>query len=327
MSSSKPSASVISAGVVAILGSILAILGCALGIIGTTAISTSRSGQNLPAFVKPVTIAVMLFFMAVAVFGLFTGFGLFRLKNWARISALVWAGVTAFFGACTLLFTLFMPFPTTPGQEPISTALLKTFMFVFYGIPFGVGIWWLILFNRPGIRAQFSGEVLPGQPETPKGPRCPLPVAVVAGFLVFSFVIVLAFPLFGFPLPVILFGRMIHGPMGAGVYGLTALLSLAAAVGLLKLKRWSYPLILGVQLFWLLSGAVTFLSSSLERNMQQAFSDLHLLQSDVVTQMYLHNRSFPLVVGLVPSVLIFALLLYYRGRFREAADAAEKMGG
>jgi hypothetical protein len=326
MSPSKPSPSVIAAGIVAILGSVFAILGCAFALIGIAMLSSAKPPEALPASVKSIAMAVMLFFMAVAVFGVFSGIGLLRLKNWARISALVWAGITVFFSASTLLFILFIPFPTPPGQQPMPLVLVKAFMFIFYGTPLGIGIWWLILFNRPGIRAQFFGTGLPDQLAEPTGPRCPLPVVVVAAFLVFSFVTVLAFPLFRIPLPVIVFGRMVHGPLGFGIFALTALLSLAAAIGLLKLKRWSYPLILGLQSFWLLSGAVTFLSSSFERNMQLVYSEMHLPEAYTISQMYLHTRSFALA-GLLPSLFILGILLYYRHRFLEAADEVERLGG
>ena len=85
MSSSKPSASVIVAGGFVILGSALAIFVCALGLIGTALIPNTPGRENLPA---SAAIVILLFFMAVAVFGILTAVGLFRLKSWARISAL-----------------------------------------------------------------------------------------------------------------------------------------------------------------------------------------------------------------------------------------------
>ena len=81
MTSSKPSASVIVAGVVAILGSALAIFVCALGLIGTALISNTPGRENLPAPAKSAAMVMLLFFMAVAVFGIFTGVGLFHLKT------------------------------------------------------------------------------------------------------------------------------------------------------------------------------------------------------------------------------------------------------
>jgi hypothetical protein len=326
MSSSKPSASVIVAGVVAILGSALAIFISALGLIGTALISSTPIRENLPAPAKSVAMVTLLFFMAVAGFGIFTGVGLFRLKSWARISALVWAGIIAFFSALILLFLPFIPLPETSTGQSVPAAHLKVLMYLAYGILLVVGIWWLILFTRPGIRAQFSGEAPPNQPQAPERPRCPLPVAAIGGFFVFSFLFTFAFPLLHMPLPVILFGHRLNGTLGPGVFALTATLLLAGGLGLLKLKRWSYPLVLGVQFFWLASSTVTFLSSSYERNMQQVLEEMHLPQPNTVSQMYLDNRPLALA-GLLPSILIIVILLYYRERFLTAAKAAETIGG
>jgi glucan phosphoethanolaminetransferase (alkaline phosphatase superfamily) len=182
------------------------------------------------------------------------------------------------------------------------------------------------LFTRPGIRAQFSAEALPDQPPAPQRLRCPLPVAVIGGFFVLSFLFTFAFPLLHMPLPVILFGHRLNGTLGPAVFALTATLLLAGGLGLLKLKRWSYPLVLSVQFFCLSSSTVTFLSSSYERNMQQVLEEMHLSQPDTVSQMYLHNRPLALA-GLLPSVLIILILLRYRERFLTAAKAAETMGG
>jgi len=326
MSSSKPSASVIVAGVVAILGSALAIFISALGLIGTALISNTPGRENLPAPVKSIAMVMLLLFMAVAVFGISTGIGLFRLKSWARISALVWAGIIAFFSALILLFLPFISLPETSAGQSVPAAHLKVLMYLAYGIPLVVGIWWLILFTRPGIRTQFFGEALLDQPQAPERPRCPFPVAVIGGFFVLTFLFTFAFPLLHMPLPVILFGHRLNGTLAPAVFALTATLLLAGGLGLLKLKRWSYPLVLGVQFFWLASSMVTFLSSSYERNMQQVLEEMHLPQPDTVSQMYLHNRPLALA-GLLPSILIIVILLYYRERFLTAAKAAETLGG
>ncbi len=325
MRSSRASGSIIAAGVVAILGSCLAVLGCGFVLLGITMLPSSTAEGNLPASIKLMTVAVMLFFLALSVFGIITGAGILRLKNWARVTAVIWAGITTCFGSLSLLFTMFVPIPAPSGSQPLPHLLLKGLLFVFYAIPVGISIWWLVLFNKREIRAQFSGIAISGQPEAPVGPRCPLPVSVIAGFLVISFAFCLVFPLFHIPLPVLLFGLRVRGIPGSGIFALTAVLLLVAAVGLLGLKRWSYPLVLGVQSFWVLSGTITLLSSSYERNMQGVFDEMHLPQQAAMSQIYLHSRTFA-VIGLFPSLLILAILLYYRERFFKAAEEAERIG-
>jgi hypothetical protein len=73
--------------------------------------------------------------MAVAVFGIFTGVGLFHLKTWARISALVWAGIIAFFSALILSFLPFIPLSETSAGLSVPAVHLKVLMYLAYGIP------------------------------------------------------------------------------------------------------------------------------------------------------------------------------------------------
>jgi len=326
VSSAKPTASVVASGIIAIIGSCLAILGCLLGILGLSLISSTSPAASLPASVKGLSLAGMCVLLGIAIFGIFAGAGILRLKNWARVSVLIWAAITVLISSVALLFTLVLPLPETPGAPAGFATGAKAFVAFFYTIPLVIGIWWLILFNRRAIRAQFTGAgMLAEQAASPAKPRCPLPVAVVAGFFLFSFVCCFAFALFGLPLPVVLFGRLLHGSLGSGIFSLTAVLILASAIGLLKLKRWSYPLLMALQLFWLISGTVTFLSPGYARTMQEVLGEMHLPQQESVSQMYMQSRSLAFF-GLLPSLVVLAILFYYRNDFRKAAEAREKTG-
>jgi hypothetical protein len=157
---------------------------------------------------------------------------------------------------------------------------LKAFLFVFYAIPLGVGIWWLVLFNRKGIRSQFAGTPVLDQPEAPTQPNCPFPVAVIAWFMLFSFATTLPLALFlHFPFPVILFGRLIHGNLGYFLFFASMILFALAAIGVLKLKRWSYPFLLGIQLFWLANGTITFLGPITRVKCKKCWTKCRLLRA------------------------------------------------
>lgn len=333
----RASAAVIAAGIVCIIASSLAVLGQFFAVFGMFLVNTVPTGQSLPASVKTLTFAVLFLFVGIGVFGIFTGIGILRLKNWARISILIWSGITVFFVSFMLLFLLVMPFPTVTAppslpdgaSAPVVPVLaMKVFLSIFCSIPLGITVWWLILFNRKGIRAQFTGTTdlaVAAQPEGPIliRPRCPLALAIIAGFLLFSFATTLTLPLLHFPLPVILFGRRIHGNLGFSFFFATTVLLAFAAIGLLKLKRWSYPLLLGLQLFWLASGTVTFLSPNYPRQMQEVLDEMPIPQNEVSAQMLLHGHSWALV-GLLPALAIVVILLYYRDRFMKAVEAAEQ---
>jgi hypothetical protein len=278
---------------------------------------------------------MMVFFLVLAIFGIFTGAGLLRLKSWARITTLIWAGITTSFSALTLLFALFMPLPSTPNQPPGMEHFLRLFMVVTYGIPLGIGIWWLILFNRKTIAAQFSVAnrplpqdvaILPGEsfpfaaPSATAKPSCPLPVAVIAGFSILG-ALSLVFVFFT-RMPAMIFGHAIRGPMGSGIFILAGTLSLIAGIGLLRLKPWSHTLSLSLQFFWLCSGTVSLLSSSYEAVMREALASSPLWTNRALPNEYFgHMRSFALL-GLLGPVVILVILLYYRSRFLLAAAEA-----
>jgi hypothetical protein len=107
----------------------------------------------MPTFVQTTAIAGMAFLLAQAALGIFTGVGLLRLRNWARISALVWAGITVPFALLIVFIMLLVPLPVPPRPEAPAHLMLflRFFLVLFYGIPLGVGIWWLILFTRKGV--------------------------------------------------------------------------------------------------------------------------------------------------------------------------------
>jgi hypothetical protein len=331
MTSPRPSGSVVAAGIVAIIGSCLAILGAVLGLFGMTMLPSTPSASQLPSGVQTMATVVLVVWLGVAVFGIATGVGILRLKNWARISALAWAAISAGLCSIILLFSMIMPLPAANGPHPISTTTLRMFIILFYSIPVVVGIWWLILFNRPRVRAEFLGTTPAEQAPivagivpavSPAVPRCPLPIAIIAAFLALSFLSAFLMPLLHMPVPVILFAHRLHGSLATGTFVVTTMLMLVAAVGLWKLKLWSYPLIVGLQSFWLLSGLVTFLSPNFEQTMREVFEEMQMPNSDYASQLYLQHRSLALV-GLLPAVALLAILLYYRPAFLKAAEAAK----
>jgi len=330
MTSLRPSGSVVAAGIVAIIGSCLAISGAVLGLFGMTMLPSTPNAGQLPSGVQTMATVVLVVWLAVAVFGIATGVGILLRKNWARISALAWAAISAGLCSIILLFSMIMPLPAPSGAHPISTTALRMFIVLFYSIPVAVGIWWLILFNRPRVRAEFLGTTSAEQAPiigivpapSPAAPRCPLPIAIIAAFLALSFLSAFLMPLLHMPVPVILFAHRLHGSVATGTFVLTTMLMLVAAVGLWKLKLWSYPLIVGLQSFWLLSGLVTFLSPNFEQTMREVFEEMQMPNSDYASQLYLEHRPLALV-GLLPAVALLAILLYYRPAFLKAAEAAK----
>lgn len=324
MSTSRASVAVLISGILAILGSAFAILGIACTLAALYLIPLPATVPVTPSFVKSIAAVSMLIFLGIAVFGIFTGIGLIRLKNWARISILVFSGFTVFFGGIALLFLMAMPFPTNPTGPPVDPGAVKAIVLLVYGIPVLIGIWWLVLFNLKGTKAQFAGAPSETSPRISPVPSCPLPVQIIAVLYFFSLLSVIFIPLIHTPFPAINFGHALYGPAGKVLFVLVGLLLVIGGIGLLKLKKWSYPLVLGIQGFWLLSGVVSILSPAYPRLMQDMLSQMHLPEN-IVRPYSIRQLQFFSWFGLLTGALVIGILLYYRRRFIEAASAREAL--
>ncbi|HEY2461604.1 MAG TPA: hypothetical protein VGI16_12390 [Candidatus Acidoferrum sp.] len=327
----KPSTSITVAGVVAIAGSVLCMLGVALTIFMFSAMPQTAPTAHLPPHFRSLVIGEFLVAFAITVFGIFCGVGLLRLKNWARIATLICSGFTAVVcGVCVLAFA-FVPLPTPPVQPPVPMGIVRALISVVYAIPLGVAIWWLILFNRKKIVAQFTAQpvaanvegdpqgMIPIEPIAAK-PAVPVPIIAlavlfIAGSLSFVF-------LFAMPFPLIFFGHAFYGVTRLVVLVLSCVAYLAAGIGLLGARRWAYTLGLGVQSFWLLSGIVSILSPGFEATMRDMMSSMSSVYGENIGTAYTlqHLRMYT-SIGFVFSIVVIGIFLSYRRVFMEAVAA------
>src|SRR6266571_1745412 len=316
--SSKPSASTIVAAIVAILAGLFVLLCCSLAFFGTLLNTLPANPVEAQPFVRSAMLATLGFMMCLAIFGIATGIGLILLRNWARISALIWGGLCVFFGAVGIPMAFFIPLvppENVPNLSADGMQAVRWILLFFYGLPLIVGIWWLILFNRKTVKAQFAATATSTGPGRTQRSRCPLPVAVLAWFYITSILNLLFLPFLPFHVPTFVFGRVLPGSAGVTVLMLSSLAFAVSGVGLLKLKQWSYSLTLGLQVLWLASGAVMvpFL-----KDMQ---GSLHLPESQFSPPNFMHHFGWASVLGLLFAGVILGLLVYYRTRFLEAAAA------
>jgi hypothetical protein len=321
----KPSATVTVAAIVGICLAAFTILCCGFAIIGLSALQLPNA-TSAPPFVKSMTLASLVIACGMAIFGIITCAGVLRLRNWARISLLVWASVMTFFSGLAILFMFLAPFPAGPANSPVDSGVLRAIGMFAYGVPLLIGIWWLVLFNQQTVKEQFLSAGASGT-EAPSSAlqalRCPLPLAAVAWISIVSMPVSLLFvPILHLPIMMILFGHVLHGTLGALLLFSSAFLSLLGAIGLLKLQRWSYPLTLGLYFFWMVSGTVSILSPRYEQNMRDLFSQMGIPEGTVAQTTYAQTRTFG-ILSLLPAILIIWLFLYYHTRFLEACAAKE----
>jgi hypothetical protein len=328
-SPSKLSASVIAAAVVAILAGILVVVVCSIAFVGMLLIKLPGTASELPPSVRTFGLATQGFMICLSLFGVATGIGLLYLRKWARISILIWGGFCAFFGVIGIPFALLMPLSQTPNAPNLpaeSMQLFRGVLLIIYGIPLAIGTWWLILFNRKSVKAQFAGQGVSDDPGLPRKPACPLPIAVLAWFYIASVLNLLFLPLLPFHVPLMVFGYVLPGSAGKIALMITSLAFGIAGIGLIKLKPWSYSLTIGLQLFWLASSVVSALTPNygavMDSYMKEVQAAFHLPETGASPFNFAQHYGWMMAGGLVFAGVILGLLVYYRPRFLEAASRA-----
>jgi hypothetical protein len=342
---------VTAAGVVAIIFSAFAVLGSLLmgvSLLVAPEIQTRQGVPVVPAATKAMSEVMIVFLLAVAVSGIFVGVGILRRRNWARITILVWAGFMTFVSVCAIAFVLVI-FNAIPNQLPDTAdaaplmKFIKFFVVIFYGIPAGIGVWWLILFTRRRVAtaftnpAEFSPAMDPSgfphvesamqAPSTPK-PSCPLLLAILAGLFIFSgfFTTMFATIPLPFPFPMYLFGHVYSGSGPRIFLAVLALVMGIAGVGMLKLKSWGLHTALLVQSVFFVNGLFAAVSPAFLADMGDAMEKMSgqspTMPGGNPFLSVIYFRSI-LVLSVVFGGIIIGLLVFLRSRFLEQAAAAE----
>jgi hypothetical protein len=222
---------VTASAIVAILGSIFAVLLAGLSVaslfIGTTRPQPPNSAQSV--------IVGAAMFAAFAGIGIWTSFGLFRLRPWARTSILVFAG---FLAACSIFILLMaMVVPLPPAMAAGTEHIFRQVMAVMFGIPFAIAVWWLIQFNTQSTKAAFAF------PAGESASLRPLSITIIAWALIVGGTSCL-FPAL-MRTPGFLFGAIFNGWTAGVFYAFFAALSLYVGKGLLDLREQARVLAIG----------------------------------------------------------------------------------
>jgi hypothetical protein len=230
--------------VVTIIGSVLtALFGVAM-----LAPFVASQRNDVPPYVRVAGLVTAGAMLALATWGVTTAIGLIRLRRWARVCILVFSVFMVLTFGSGAIVMAFLPLPSPPNVPPGLMTGIRIGIVCIYGILALIGGWWLYLFNRAAVVAQFA----PGPP-----PARPLSVSMIAWFLVFGGVVCFVYT--WLPFPAMLFGFMIKGWPAMTIYLLLALLQLWLGIGLLRLRPLSRVLTIG---FFLL-GALNSLAFAL----------------------------------------------------------------
>ena len=328
-SSPRASTSILVAGIFAILCGVIGLFSSLSALIIFSSLHVVQSAP-FPAGMRPVIYGVWIIALLCALFIIFTGIQVMRLRSWARVSMLVIAGCMLFFGLVGIMVMLVSAFVSIPMQPTVPQGLLFGVLAVTYGIPAAISVWWLILFTRRSVVAQFQAQAViePPRPPSPlsvfNNAACPLAVRIV-GWYLGSFIVVIPFiPFLPKSAPAILLGHVFFGPAAAAIYLLNFAIISIPGIGLLLLKRSSYPLTFASQILACANAVFSTLSPSYESSVRAMFEKMNMPEIPASTEQLLHYSRYFSLIGLVFPVAILVTLWIFRQKFYEAADRASQ---
>lgn len=329
MPSTRPSASIVAAGICACL------LGALLAVVSILAVSFIRhlDPLQLPPEIRTTARALAtiacIFFLFSAAYLVVCGLGVIGLRRWARISIVAIAALLLLFGVVgAIAASISITGIKMPGGPESKIELVGTLLPI-YGIPIAAAIWWLILFTRRSVILQFEARSaeLPAKPTLRiQKQGVPVPIAVVAWVLLTNILNVIVLPFLPFRVPMLMFGRVFYGIAGTTFIISFSVLLAASSFGLLRLHRWSFPASVGLQLVAIANLLLTALSSRYPQLLQEMIAEMHLPSPPGAPDIFSFVRYFSLIGVLVPLAFLFCLL-WSRRAFYAAATRASSASG
>jgi hypothetical protein len=218
-----------------------------------------------------------LIYLLPAIWGLASSIGLFRLRNWARISTTLFSVLLIPMGAFEGLgaLVLLISSRTNGGLGGQLPAVAQAVMAVFYLALISIGGCWIVFLTRQAVREQFiqlvrahsaarsyqaPQPVLRPQPAIPAGTpgemQPPVSITVIgclllAGCFFMTWGVVLR-------TPVVLFTNELTGSAAVAFYLTSIALHAYIGIGLLRLRRAARMMGIAYFLSWMLSSAVFY---------------------------------------------------------------------
>jgi len=259
------SAGVTASSIIALIGSGVTLLFAGVAAL-SLAIAPSPT-QDVP-FMKAVLIGIVVLWVAASGWGIASGIGLLRLREWARISMLV-------FGALLILFCLpaaasmpFLRMPVPPDVPPAFFLAIRVVIPSFYLALAALGVWWVCFFNRKAVKAQFRGGESLMAPSA--APTRPVSIGIIGWFLLVCGCFV---PLTLFlHVPLMFLGFLLVGSSAKAAVLTLGIIGVVTGVGLLKLRPWARILAICYFLFGALNSLAFLVVPGAEARLQLAMA-------------------------------------------------------
>jgi hypothetical protein len=314
-----------------IISAVIAFVGSAVSILfGALMVSSSITLRSRPIVPPPgqpalpvpasLIFAVMAAaYVAVGVWGIISAIGLLRLRNWARICFVVFGSivcVVSVFGGFGLLVAS-LTMPQLPQPPDAAAAGIMRVMFAVFGVlallSAALGVWWIIYFNRPGVKARFLG----GATELPT-PQLPIRITIISWFLVVGGASSMIGLVWSFP--ILFFGFPVHGWAARVIFVLFGVVSLLSGVGMLRKRVEALYLALGYFAFALLNGLAFFAIPGSAARMQDLMREMGTGQA-MPANLGNTFMTFGMLIGPIAMIVALWLLISRRRAFIEGCGA------
>ena len=237
----KRPAGVILTALFAILGSLLFVL---LMAIESIVFIHPPQGAAIPDEARLGLVFGAAIFGVMAVWGITTGVGLFRLKNWARISQIVFSVMLALLALVSAPVLLVIPTPpNVPGNFHTVMQVVAS-VYAAFGL---LGIAWIVYFTRPKVKTAFAGA------DVVRSGR-PLSISIIGWWLLVSGLFTLPFAFFHSP--IVLMGWIVKGWAATATMIVLGVVYTVIGFELLKLNETARLSAIGLQLFFIINGVL-----------------------------------------------------------------------
>jgi uncharacterized membrane protein (DUF2068 family) len=242
----KRSAGITISSVLVFVGSGLALLSCPL--MGFSLTVAAPNG-NLPHGFGAMVVFMIVGAAIFAAWGIASGVGLLNLREWARISALVFSALLLIISVPGALLFLFvnLPLPANSPNPEMAQHVLSITRFAlagFYAVMALLGAAWLYYFTREPVKKQFvpngamialdriTSAAAPGAYSRGR----PLSITIIAGFMGFG---VFSLPMFlVLHLPIMFLGFFFVDSQALLIILGYCAIQAAIAYGLWEMKAW-----------------------------------------------------------------------------------------
>ena len=347
----KRSVGVTVIAILTLLGSLFALL-MGLLVAMVPFLGSKFTGRPLPfdpRFFAAMMLVAALTYILPALWGIVTSIGLFRLKEWARISTIVFSVLLILMSSFGLVMAAVIPLPVDPNRRlpPYFATGMRIFMGMFALTLLSVGVWWIVFFSRRKVKEQFArvaaGYAVDTSPTAagtvpltlavaapPIVPASPLSLTILAWLMLVGGVFI---PVnFVLHSPAFLFAKIITGWPAAIYFLLVLVLQLYIGIGLLRLRPIARVVGVGYYIFLLANLAAFYLAPGGRARMQDFLQKAQA--ANLLMRAWPNQKPYPfdmtiffwigVVAGLIGILVPLYFLITRKQAYEDAAMASAR---